>query len=107
MLYGHRNDVDGYAAALSEFDRHLAGFLPLLRRGDALFITADHGCDPCHPGTDHTREYVPLLVAGKGLKSGVNLGTRPSFADIAATVQEMLGIPVKTAGDSFLAQIDV
>ena len=100
MLYGHRNDVDGYAKALSEFDGWLGGFLGELRQGDLMMITADHGCDPKHPGTDHTREYLPLLATGPGVKPG-NLGTRQSLTDIAATVQEVFGIEKKTARLSF------
>ena len=102
MVYGHRNDVDGYANALSEFDAWLSGFLPGLREGDMLMITADHGCDPAFPGTDHTREYTPLLVCGNELKKGVNMGTRGSFADIAATVLQAHNAPAQTAGESFL-----
>ena len=101
MHYGHRRDIDGYGAALTEFDRWLAAFLPKLGDEDAVFITADHGCDPGYTATtDHTREYVPLLVLGKGIKP-VNLGTRPSFADIAATVADLLGIEFDTPGQSF------
>ena len=90
MVYGHRNDVDGYANALSEFDEWLGGFLTQMNAADILMITADHGCDPGYPGTDHTREYIPLLVYGKHIMP-VNLGTRDSFADIAATAAVLLG----------------
>ena len=107
MLYGHRNDVDGYAQAMSDFDSDLKCLLPLLRDDDILLITADHGCDPSTPSTDHSREYVPLLVYGSSVQSGVNLGTRESFADAAATVQEYLGLPVKTSGRSFWERIVV
>lgn len=93
MLYGHRNDVEGYAAALTAFDRELGKLLPLLGEEDLLLITADHGCDPSTPSTDHSREYVPLLLYKKGLPGGVNLGTRPTFADIAATVLDFLAVP--------------
>ena len=94
MLYGHRRDVAGYAAAATEFDRFLAEFLPAMRPDDVLMITADHGCDPSFTKTtDHTREYVPLLVYGPGLKQGVNLGTRLCFGHIARTVCELLGVP--------------
>ena len=80
MLYGHRRDIDGYAAALTEFDRWLGTFLPTLGEDDVVMITADHGCDPSYTATtDHTREYVPLLVLGKGVKPG-NLGTKATFA---------------------------
>ena len=105
MLYGHRRDIDGYARALTEFDRWLGAFLPKLGKEDILMITADHGCDPSYTATtDHTREYVPLLVLGKAVKP-VNLGTRGSFADIAATVTELLGVPFETTGVSFAKEI--
>ena len=105
MLYGHRRDIDGYAKALTEFDRWLGAFLPKLGEEDILMITADHGCDPSYTATtDHTREYVPLLVLGKAVKP-VNLGTRGSFADIAATVTELLGVPFETPGKSFAGEI--
>lgn len=105
MLFGHRRDIDGYAKALSEFDRWLGAFLPLLGQEDVLLITADHGCDPSYTATtDHTREYVPLLVLGKDIRP-VNLGTRQSFADIAATVAQLLGVPFSTPGKSFAENI--
>ena len=105
MLYGHRRDVDGYAAALTEFDTWLASFLPTLGEEDLVMITADHGCDPAYKATtDHTREYVPLLVLGKGVKP-VNLGTRKTFADIAATVTDLLGVEYETSGESFAGEI--
>ena len=90
MLYGHRNDVAGYAKALAEFDRWLPAFLSRMESGDLLMITADHGCDPSTPSTDHSREYTPLLVYGDMVRAGVNLNTRDSFADIAATIWEAL-----------------
>ena len=90
MLFGHRNDPIGYAKALNEFDRFLKGFLEKLRSDDLLIITADHGCDPVTPSTDHSREYIPMLAYGNGVKS-INLFTRDSFADIGATVLEILG----------------
>jgi len=105
MLYGHRNDVDGYAAALTEFDRQLVTLLAMLGSNDAVIITADHGCDPATPSTDHSREYVPMLIAGERLRQGINLGTRGTFADIAATVQDYFGLPVKTSGQSFLPNV--
>ena len=105
MLYGHRNDVDGYAKALTYFDDNLPRLLGKLRDEDILMITADHGCDPITPSTDHSREYIPLVAAGKPLKKGVNLGTRIGFSDIGATVLEYLGIPQKIAGTSFLKEI--
>jgi len=101
MLYGHRNDVEGYTRAMNEFDAWLGGFLPRLGEGDLLMITADHGCDPAASGTDHSREYAPLLVYGGGGRPGVNLGERDSFADIAATVLDILGVPGSTDGESF------
>lgn len=104
QLYGHRRNVEGYAAALAEFDRWLGGFLPRLGDGDVLFITADHGCDPSYTHTDHTREYVPLLVYGKGIKSA-DLGTLESFADVGKTVMALLGAKGDTAGKSFLPSL--
>ena len=105
MQFGHRRDIDGYANALTEFDAWLGAFLPTLGEEDLVMITADHGCDPAYTATtDHTREYVPLLVLGKGVKP-VNLGTRKSFADIAATVTELLGVAYETPGKSFAREI--
>ena len=105
MLYGHRRDIDGYAQALTEFDTWLGTFLPKIGKEDILLITADHGCDPAYTApTDHTREYVPVLVAGNGVNR-VNLGTRDSFADIAATVADLLHIPFTTPGVSFISEI--
>lgn len=92
MLYGHRNDVDGYAKALTFFDQQLPRLLAMLNEEDLLMITADHGCDPSTPSTDHSREYTPWIIAGPGIKKGVNLGTRKSFADIAATILDYLEI---------------
>ena len=105
MVYGHRRDIDGYARALSEFDAWLMGFMEKMGEEDLVMITADHGCDPGYTATtDHTREYVPLLMLGKGVKQ-VDLGTRGSFADIAATVAELLGVPFETPGISFAKEI--
>lgn len=101
MLYGHRNDVEGYARALEDFDQRLPEIYAALRSEDMLIITADHGCDPTQPGTDHTREYVPLLVCGSTLKKGVNLGVRSTFADIGATVAEYLETEMISKGRSF------
>ena len=98
MLYGHRQDIDGYAAALSEFDAWLAGFIEKLGEDDALIITADHGCDPGDESTDHTREYVPLIIYNKAA-TPENLGTRFGFYDIAERVTEMLGVDFKVNGD--------
>ena len=100
MQFGHRRDVDGYAKALSQFDAWLGAFLPTLGEEDLVMITADHGCDPAYTATtDHTREYVPLLILGKRVKP-VNLGTRGSFSDIAATVAEIFGVTLNTPGKS-------
>jgi len=103
--YGHRNDVPGYAAALEEFDRRLPEMIRLLGEDDLLMITADHGCDPAYPTTDHTREYVPLLVWGLGLKEGVDLGVRTTFADAAKTALEALDIENTLPGTSFYADV--
>lgn len=105
MLYGHRNDIPGYTHALNQFDARLPEFIGNMREGDVLFLTADHGCDPGFPGTDHTREYVPLLCCGKRIKTGVNLGIRQSYADIAATVAEIFRIPYTGDGQSFYPEI--
>ena len=105
LLYGHRRDVDGYANALTEFDRWLPGFLETLGEEDVVMITADHGCDPAYKATtDHTREYVPLLILGKQIKP-VNLGTRKTFSDIAATAADMLGVDFACDGTSFAEEI--
>ena len=105
MQFGHRRDIDGYAKALTEFDAWLGSFLQKMGPEDVVMITADHGCDPAYTATtDHTREYVPLLVLGEGVKP-VNLGTRGSFADIAATVAELLGVELDTPGISFAKEI--
>lgn len=101
MRYGHRNDAAGYARALMEFDAHLPEIMAALKSGDLLVITADHGCDPTTPGTDHTREYVPILAYPAGASRGYNLGTRSTFADLAATLAEMFGLPSPEAGTSF------
>ena len=102
MMYGHRNDVTGYTLALNEFDRWLGDFLPLMRRGDVLMITADHGCDPATPSTDHSREYTPLLIYGNQIPAGVNLGTKKGFCRIAATVCDLFGISPEGLGESLL-----
>jgi len=105
MLYGHRNDVDGYARALTYFDEQLPKVLEGLRDEDILMITADHGCDPSTPSTDHSREYIPLVAYGKCVKPGVNIGTRKTFADIAATILEYFAIEPEVTGTSFLKDI--
>ena len=107
MKYGHRNDIVGYASAMTEFDRYLGEFLKNMRADDMLIITADHGCDPSTPSTDHSREYVPMIVCGDGIKAGVDLGTRSTFADISATVLDYLGVDKEdTAGESFLSKVE-
>jgi phosphopentomutase len=104
-LYGHRNNTQGYADALGAFDARLPQIVANLREDDLLIITADHGCDPTFPGTDHTREYVPLLVYGQRTKAGVNLGTRETFADIGQTVTELFGLEPFKDGKSFRKEI--
>lgn len=105
MVYGHRNDIAGYAKAASVFDKQLAEMTAKMRDTDIVMITADHGCDPGFKGTDHSREYVPFLAYGKDIKAGVNLGTRSTFADIAATIQDIFEVEQKTAGNSFKTEI--
>lgn len=104
-VYGHRNDTAGYAANLERFDARLAALLPKLRQDDLLVITADHGNDPTTPSTDHAREYVPLLVYGTKVKSGVDLGTRASFSDLGQTLAENFGVGAIANGTSFLREI--
>ena len=99
--WGHRNDVLGYAGGLMDFDQRLPEIIAAMTDGDVLFINADHGCDPTTPSTDHSREYIPLLVYGKGIRSGVNLGTRPTFADIGQTIADMLKVQPVNSGKSF------
>lgn len=107
MLYGHRNDVAGYALALTNFDKWLGEFMPRLNDDDLLIITADHGCDPKTPSTDHSREYVPMLMYGKNVKP-VNLGTLPTFSDIAATVLDVFGVKKEGVdGTSFLPKVSL
>ena len=101
MLYGHRNDVDGYAKALAYFDGKLPEMLMRMRKDDVLMITADHGCDPSTASTDHSREYTPFLMFGKNIPSGVNFGTREGFCDIAATVLKLFGLDVE-CGESMV-----
>lgn len=100
MMYGHRNDIEGYANAATVFDRQLKTFLERMRPEDILMITADHGCDPGFRGTDHSREHTPLLICGEDIKENVNLGTRETFADIAATVLDLLHVENNTDGTS-------
>lgn len=104
MLYGHRQDVAGYAAAFAAFDRRLPAILAAMQPDDLLFVTADHGCDPGDSHTDHTREYTPLLIAGRRVRPQ-NLGTRQTFADVAATVADYLEVPFSGDGRSFLPDL--
>ena len=105
-VYGHRNDVSGYAKALTEFDAELEKLMTWLCDDDIVIITADHGCDPSTPSTDHSREYTPMIVFGKNVRAGVNLGTRDSFADISATILNYFKVEKgTTSGESFLTQI--
>ena len=103
--FGHRNDVAGYAANLERFDARLPRVLDALRPGDLLVVTADHGNDPSTPSTDHSREYVPLLVTSAAVRVGVNLGTRGTFADLGQTLAEGFGVPALAAGESFLGEL--
>lgn len=105
MVYGHRRDVKGYAQALETFDRQIPQIKALMGEEDILILTADHGCDPCHTGTDHTREHIPALVWGKQLKKGVNLGIRNTYADLSATVLDFFGVENTIKGESFFDQI--
>lgn len=107
MSYGHRRDADGYAAALNEFDRWLGGFMQEMRKDDVLIITADHGCDPCHTGTDHTREYIPVLFYGDSIRQGVDLGTISGFGTIGATVLQLLGVSGSVDGESVAGRITI
>lgn len=105
MLYGHRNDVEGYANALTYFDSKLPEIMAGLKEDDILMITADHGCDPSTPSTDHSREYTPLLVYGDKIKAGTNFGTRETFSDIAATILDYFNMKPEIKGTSLLPEI--
>ena len=105
MTYGHRNDVYGYTNALNKVDGQLEKLCGMIGENDVVMITADHGCDPITPSTDHSREYTPLLIYGKNIKSGVNLGTRKTFADIGKTVCDLLDVPNGISGTSFKEEI--
>ena len=106
--FGHRNNPQGYAAAMTEFDRYLGELMPKLGDEDILIITADHGCDPSTPSTDHSREYTPMLILGKTIRAGINLGTRSTFADIGATVLDYLGVAARMPeGESFLDAVRI
>ena len=107
MLYGHRNNPPGYAAALCAVDERVPELLEALRSDDVLIFTADHGCDPTTPSTDHSREYVPLLVYGASIQGRVNLGTRATFADVGATIAEWLGVSPPPAGRSFADEVRI
>jgi phosphopentomutase len=104
-LYGHRNDVAGYAANLERCDAGLCGILDRLQPGDLLVVTADHGNDPTTASTDHSREHVPVLIAGRTVPAGVDLGTRPTFADLGQTMAELFGVAPLEHGRSFLSAI--
>lgn len=105
MVFGHRNDVLGYGNALKEFDNRIPELIAAMKDNDVLIITADHGCDPTTKSTDHSREYIPILVYGKQIKEGHNLGVRKCFCDIGATVLELLGLPIQIEGNSFMRDI--
>jgi len=104
MLYGHRRDTEGYARALEHFDSRWPEIENAMSDRDLVMITADHGNDPTYPGTDHTREYAPLIVYGKKAKAGVDLGTRTSLSDIGRTIAENFGLDLR-AGESFLSNL--
>lgn len=105
MLYGHRNDVEGYGKALEYFDSKLPEIIENLKQDDILIITADHGCDPSTPSTDHSREYIPVIVYGKSLKSNIDLGIRKTYADISATVLDYFNLENLKYGTSFKNEI--
>lgn len=105
MIYGHRNDVDGYANAASEFDKQLGQMMDKLREDDIVIITADHGCDPSTESTDHSREYVPMIIFGDKIKAGIDLKTRNTFADIGKTVADIFGIESSIPGTSFYREV--
>lgn len=105
MIYGHRNDVDGYANAASEFDKQLGQMMDKLREDDIAIITADHGCDPSTESTDHSREYVPMIIFGDKIKSGVDLKTRKTFADIGKTIADIFEIDSAIPGESFYEKV--
>lgn len=105
MLFGHRNNAEGYKQALEEFDSRLPEIMSAMREDDLLLITADHGCDPTTPSTDHSREYIPLLLYGQNIRQDVNLGTRKTYADIASSIAEIFGIKNIFPGESFFSRI--
>jgi len=103
--YGHRNNTEGYAQALEEFDQQIPALLGALAKDDVMIITADHGNDPTTPSTDHSREYVPVLIAGDPVRAGINIGLRETFADLAATIAGMLDVEPPPAGSSFASSV--
>lgn len=105
MLYGHRNNVEGYARALETFDAFVPELLSVMQDSDLLMITADHGCDPTTESTDHSREYIPILATGNNVRPNVDLGTRDSFADVGATVYEYLTGKTWSCGRAFLKKM--
>jgi len=107
MLYGHRNDARGYAGAILEFDRRLPEIMNEMKNGDLLIITADHGCDPTTKSTDHSREYIPVLIYGENVKKGINIGTRSSFCDIGKTILELFHIENGISGRSFFKEVSL
>jgi len=100
-VYGHRRDVKGYAEALEYFDQRLNEIKAAMREDDLLILTADHGCDPAHTGTDHTREYIPILAWKPGMTGLTDIGTRKTYADIAATIAEIFGVEERFGAESF------
>ena len=106
MIWGHRRDVKGYAQALEAFDAALPCIKETMGPQDLLIITADHGCDPTFRGSDHTREYVPLIVWHQGMKNAIDLGTRATFADVAATISESFGLSQRFGATSFLDRLE-
>ena len=105
MLYGHRNDIEGYAKALEYFDSKLPAIMQTMKDTDMLIVTADHGNDPSTPSTDHSREYIPILIYGKQIKENIDIGIRKTYADIAATVLDVLGMEQLSVGNSFKKEI--
>ena len=105
MLYGHRNNIEGYAKALEYFDSKLPIIIENMKDTDILIITADHGNDPSTPSTDHSREYIPIVIYGKQIKENVNIGTRETYADIGATILDILQMPLLSTGKSFKNEI--
>jgi phosphopentomutase len=99
--FGHRRNIEGYRDAIEEFDARLPEIMAAMKDDDILMLSADHGNDPSHVGTDHTREYIPILVYGKGIKTNTNMGTRETFADIAATIADVLQVKAPINGKSF------